>query len=948
MWGASIPPDSPFGYPLQVGNTVVVGHAPSVVFARGLVDASGQSFSMRQSIHADGSAPGASLWATYSAPPMAPEVPVVPGQMTYASDPTAVFGWVRHPSPEALGRAWEADRARSVWRPRVMDNPLVGLLRDASDSLLHIPFLWNPAAREDRTLDMAAEAVEQIMTWGKDSPEAAKAVLGLTDLVAWLNLLRMMPEVELNRMRADPRVAFEVKRAFLASPSRKQLQQSAQLWVARRIEDQSKDVPFSGSQPRLFRRRLAVKGERPGCAPRGRFNISGSPCEGGIPENELPIDSSGEFGQALFAVNDDHPALEGSHRFCLELPRGAFVLAPPTKVPPRPMHFPPHSSERLVLVPPRASSTDLSALSLSPVWGSAYGRSTSWLAGTVEENDSGISSRVRELAQSMNRAGIAIPNGPPSSTSTLRELQSQAVKDVYTLVGRKREVSPSDTRPRPRSKPRPVVTIEAGPVVDPYEDYPKSLTPYSVRWPHVRTRVRVRLQGVQLESVVEAVIPEAIWRYPGILWPPRSPPDLPADAVRAIRGVEPVGEARRRLAAAMFEGLAWADHLPNLLSTGPRVRCLHCARRVMAQSELGNPYAIQALGELPPWLVHEASRRGSKHNQGFPEKDIDSPWSGMVKGYRGGGVEYLIEQSIKAVQLLEDASLPKDNTPSQSDATVSTETSPRQESADPTLVRLRQESIEWATKTQAAIDYWAPNRLQMVHNTPPDEIDAPRIVVPAGSLAAVPASTKREREDDACSSEAKRPKEEVESPSEGAGLPGADAESCRRSKRRGKDRFLPELTEHEETALHRMLAGETGPIKLGTSHVHGRGVFATADMHKGDFVCEYRGVVITGEEAETRDEAYERRLWGSYILVFKDDGEMHAIDAVAERPEYGLARYINHSSKKPNLRLLCAVVGGVPRVAMLAKEEIFEGQELKFDYGDREKATLEHNPWLNL
>ncbi|KAA0150702.1 hypothetical protein FNF27_03113 [Cafeteria roenbergensis] len=117
-------------------------------------------------------------------------------------------------------------------------------------------------------------------------------------------------------------------------------------------------------------------------------------------------------------------------------------------------------------------------------------------------------------------------------------------------------------------------------------------------------------------------------------------------------------------------------------------------------------------------------------------------------------------------------------------------------------------------------------------------------------------------------------------------------------------------------------------------------------MSKGQFACEYRGVVLTDDETLTREQAYERRQWGSFILLFQDEGHWHAVDATAERPEYGLARYINHSARRANLRLWCVVVGGVPRISMLAKHDIREGDELLFDYGDREKSVLKHNPWL--
>jgi histone-lysine N-methyltransferase SETD8 len=167
-----------------------------------------------------------------------------------------------------------------------------------------------------------------------------------------------------------------------------------------------------------------------------------------------------------------------------------------------------------------------------------------------------------------------------------------------------------------------------------------------------------------------------------------------------------------------------------------------------------------------------------------------------------------------------------------------------------------------------------------------------------------------------------------------------------RAKRKARDRFLPECTEHETAAVEMMLRCRSGPIRLGSSACDGRGVFAAGAFHKGDFVCEYKGVLLTGDEMVTREAAYGRRHWGSFIMTFQDDRHWHAIDATAERPEYGLARYINHSARRGNLRLCCIVIGGIPRVAMLAKREIRDGEELLFDYGDREQSVLKNNPWL--
>lgn len=149
-----------------------------------------------------------------------------------------------------------------------------------------------------------------------------------------------------------------------------------------------------------------------------------------------------------------------------------------------------------------------------------------------------------------------------------------------------------------------------------------------------------------------------------------------------------------------------------------------------------------------------------------------------------------------------------------------------------------------------------------------------------------------------------------------------------------------------EAAVRAMLNSEMAPVRLASSERDGRGVFASGNIERGSFVCEYVGVVLDQDEMNRREDAYEWRSWGSYMLAFMHDGSWHAIDATAERPEYGLARYINHSRTRPNIRLVAVDVGGVPRVAMIAKANIEAGDELLFDYGDRGKGVLANNQWL--
>lgn len=660
-----------------------------------------------------------------------------------------------------------------------------------------------------------------------------------------------------------------------------------------------------------------------------------------------------------------------------------------------------------------------------------------------------------------------------------------------------------------------------------------------VAWPCVRVRVTFRGRGIGPPAVLPAptglfaapsfpaqpaggarlvaVVPEALWRYPGREWPPRAPETVPPEAMAAMGAIAPRGEAKERLAPSLFRGLPWAEHLPQLLSAGPVVRCLHCAKRVVSQMALGDPHAVETARAVPRWLLRLARVMLIRRRGVIPEGLLDWltrvtasfelpltwDWSGLAPdGSRGGGVEVLMEHSIAVLEATEQAKqaavaagvsfadglsaadgtgqtvpvtapaqtpappcasaaaatpaptatasptsastamdaqaitsaplvtaaapLEMQPVPAPAPAGVSVEPrlSAKQQRLKQRFERLSAESVRLATVVQGAIDHWNPARHitvlpvvvgERIRQWPravgslwrdeqaararatagagkrpiaeplaapappgngPSTLSLPRSASTASSPHAAspiassnpspspPSEESASPKSDlgasatALQPEAKRPAlSAAEADLAGdavAGIEATPAEATSairparqpRARRKVRDKFLPEGTEHETAAMEMMLQGRSGPIRLGTSARDGRGVFAAGVFHKGDFVCEYRGVLLTGAETMTREEAYERRCWGSFIMTFQEDRHQHAIDATAERPEYGLARYINHSAKRANLRLCCIAIGGIPRVAMMAKTEIRQGQELLFDYGDREQSVLKHNPWL--
>lgn len=111
-------------------------------------------------------------------------------------------------------------------------------------------------------------------------------------------------------------------------------------------------------------------------------------------------------------------------------------------------------------------------------------------------------------------------------------------------------------------------------------------------------------------------------------------------------------------------------------------------------------------------------------------------------------------------------------------------------------------------------------------------------------------------------------------------------------------------------------------IQARRSGIHGRGVFATQAIEAGSTVIEYKGQIITWEEALDR-HPHDPEQPNHTFYFHLDDG--HVIDG---KHEGNTARWINHSCA-PNLE---AEQDG-NRVFLKALRDIAPGEELFFDYG---------------
>jgi hypothetical protein len=111
------------------------------------------------------------------------------------------------------------------------------------------------------------------------------------------------------------------------------------------------------------------------------------------------------------------------------------------------------------------------------------------------------------------------------------------------------------------------------------------------------------------------------------------------------------------------------------------------------------------------------------------------------------------------------------------------------------------------------------------------------------------------------------------------------------------------------------------PIQVRDSSVHGRGVFATRRIEKGERIIEYLGERVSHEEADRRYESKEEN--DSHTFLFIVDSKT-VIDAGVDGND---ARFFNHSCN-PN----CESVVEKRRVYIEAIRAIEPGEEMTYDY----------------
>ncbi|XP_037016867.2 N-lysine methyltransferase KMT5A isoform X2 [Artibeus jamaicensis] len=163
----------------------------------------------------------------------------------------------------------------------------------------------------------------------------------------------------------------------------------------------------------------------------------------------------------------------------------------------------------------------------------------------------------------------------------------------------------------------------------------------------------------------------------------------------------------------------------------------------------------------------------------------------------------------------------------------------------------------------------------------------------------------------------------------------------RRSSRKSK----AELQSEERRRIDKLIeSGKEEGMKIDLIDGKGRGVIATKQFSRGEFVVEYHGDLIEITDARKREALYAQDpSTGCYMYYFQYLSKTYCVDATRETNRLG--RLINHS-KCGNCQTKLHDIDGVPHLILIASRDIEAGEELLYDYGDRSRASIEAYPWL--
>lgn len=124
--------------------------------------------------------------------------------------------------------------------------------------------------------------------------------------------------------------------------------------------------------------------------------------------------------------------------------------------------------------------------------------------------------------------------------------------------------------------------------------------------------------------------------------------------------------------------------------------------------------------------------------------------------------------------------------------------------------------------------------------------------------------------------------------------------------------------------------------KVKNSKIHGRGLYATADIEEGTDIIQYIGEKITKKESTKRALEWEeqaRETGEGLVYIFELDDKYDIDGRLGDNP----ARYMNHSCDGN-----CEAVNYEGEIWIVALKDIKKGEELVYDYGYDMEHFLDH------
>ncbi|CAF3195602.1 unnamed protein product [Rotaria sp. Silwood2] len=112
---------------------------------------------------------------------------------------------------------------------------------------------------------------------------------------------------------------------------------------------------------------------------------------------------------------------------------------------------------------------------------------------------------------------------------------------------------------------------------------------------------------------------------------------------------------------------------------------------------------------------------------------------------------------------------------------------------------------------------------------------------------------------------------------------------------------------------------------VGSSSIHGCGLFTLIDLIEGQMIIEYTGEVVRPCLTDKRERENEKKGIGCYMFTVDS---MSVIDATHQGNK---ARFINHNCQ-PNCFAKTVLSGGIKHIVIYALINIARGSELTYDY----------------